>query len=313
MESRGPEQVPAVFGQMADRLERVAAAVRDYMNVKHKQWPDSVAAREEVQEREFTALPFTHPMAALRLSPMPYLGSSQDHLVAIAAAVRAPHTAIAWLTLLRTQLVGAATAAYLLDRVDVRERMRRYLNLELRSLTEEPSLVAGDQAEVTRIDDRRQRIKRGARALGWTVAGNDTKLGRPPQLWKIEPALNEMQLLDWLLRDMTDPTDHSVRTQYRFLSAMTHVQTHGFASLLNREVTVFHGDGTASAAVAMDGRMLVTMAFSAVTALTMAIDRGITYYGWSPAVWQAKVIPLVAELRAELGVTAAPRGVQLLG
>src|SRR4051794_39001653 len=113
MQSQDPAHVPAVFGQMADRLEAVAGAVRDYMDVKHKSWPDSVAAREEAQELEFTGLPFTHPMAALRLSPMPYLGSSQDHLVAIAAAVRAPHTAIAWLTLLRTQLVGAATAAYL--------------------------------------------------------------------------------------------------------------------------------------------------------------------------------------------------------
>lgn len=203
MASRDPEHVPAVFGQMADRLEAVAAAVREYISLKHRPWPDSVTAREEVQERDFTALPFTHPMAALRLSPMPYLGSSQDHLVAMAAAVRAPHTAIAWLTLLRTQLVGAASAAYLLDRVDVRERMRRYLNLELRSLTEELSLVAGEQSEVTRIAERRRAIKRGAKELGWTVAGNDTKLARPPQLWKIEPALNEMQMLDLLLRDTT--------------------------------------------------------------------------------------------------------------
>jgi hypothetical protein len=82
---------------------------------------------------------------------------------------------------------------------------------------------------------------------------------------------------------------------------------------LNREATVSHGDGTASAAVAMDGRMLVTMAFSAVTALTMVIDRGITYYGWPPAVWRTEVIPFVAELRAELGVPAASNGIHLLG
>src|SRR4051794_9379232 len=99
---------------MAGRLESVAACVREYMSVEHRPWPDSVAAREAAQEREFEALPFAKPMAALRLAPMPYLGSSQDHLVAIAAAVRAPHTAIAWLTLLRTQLVGAASAAFLL-------------------------------------------------------------------------------------------------------------------------------------------------------------------------------------------------------
>jgi hypothetical protein len=110
-----------------------------------------------------------------------------------------------------------------------------------------------------------------------------------------------------LVRDSTDSADTSVRTLYRFLSSMTHVQTHGFASLLNRDATVSHGDGTASASVALDGRMLIVMAFSAVTALTMAIDRGIDYYGWSPTVWRAEVIPFVAELRAEPGVAAVDK------
>jgi len=63
----------------------------------------------------------------------------------------------------------------------------------------------------------------------------------------------------------------------------------------------------------MDGRSLITMAFAAVTALTMVIDRGITYYGWSPAVWRAEVVPFVTELRTELGVPATPSGIQLLG
>jgi hypothetical protein len=38
-----------------------------------------------------------------------------------------------------------------------------------------------------------------------------------------------------------------------------------------------------------------------------------TYYGWSPAVWRAEVVPFVTELRTELGVPATPSGIQLLG
>jgi hypothetical protein len=49
-----------------------------------------------------------------------------------------------------------------------------------------------------------------------------------------------------------------------------------------------------------------------VTALTMVIDRGITYYGWSPAQWRDEVIPFVTELRAELGIGATPRGIHML-
>ena len=51
------------------------------------------------------------------------MGVAQDHLVAMAAVIRAPFTVMALLTLLRTQIVATARAWYVTDpHIDIRER-----------------------------------------------------------------------------------------------------------------------------------------------------------------------------------------------
>lgn len=48
-------------GPTADELNQVAATVRDYVRMESTPWPASLSAREQAQEQDVAALPFTHP------------------------------------------------------------------------------------------------------------------------------------------------------------------------------------------------------------------------------------------------------------
>lgn len=292
---------------MSAKLDQVAAAVRYYIRLPPEPWPDSISAREQAREDEFVALPMRHPMVHTQVAPLQYLGSAQDHLTAMAAAVRTPLTVMASLTLLRTLLVGAANAAYLADpKIDAHERVRRALNFYLESLTEQMRLFGRDDplsvAEYDRLEQRRKEIKAGAKQLGWTVRGNDTpKATALPKPWHIEPKPAEMTLLNDLLVDVM--ADGKVgHTLYRWLSATSHVQPHALLGLINKEHSVSQGDGSTMAAIGMDGNLLLTLSLIATGSLTLAMDRCIGLYGWSSERWRRDVVPLVNDLRTALGV-----------
>jgi len=157
---------------MAERIDQVAATVRGYLRTDPAPWPISISAREQAQEQDFKALPFAHPMKHVQLAPLQYLGTAQDHLTAIAAVTRTPLTVMAHLTLMRTQIVATANAAYLANpQIDMRERVRRVLNDYLDSTTEQMRLIgcraAEDKAEFNRLEQRRRDVVRGAKQLGW--------------------------------------------------------------------------------------------------------------------------------------------------
>lgn len=299
--------VPDTYVQLAASLDVVAATVRRYVDMKPKPWPDSISARELAQQNDFAALPFSHPMKHTQLAPLHYLGSAQDHLTAMAAAIRTPMTVTATLTLLRTVMVGAGYAAYLADpSITAAERVRRTMNCYLESTTEQMRLVgrrdAESQAEYDRLEQRRRDVKSGARQLGWVVAGNETPRQKAwPTEWSIAPKPTEMKLVDELVADVAS-TERLGHTLYRYLSAATHVQPHALLGLIDRERSVSLGDGSAMASVGMDGRQLCTLVLAAVGGLTVAIDRCVGLYGWPVEPWRQDVVPFFQQVRDELGI-----------
>jgi hypothetical protein len=309
---------PPGFVELAHRLDLVAAAVHDYKTTEAAPWPDSISARELAEERDFLALPRKHPMMDTQLAPRQYLGSAADHLTAFAAVIRAPHTVMALLTLLRTQIVGAAYAAYVAEPdIGARERVRRWLNVHLDSLTEQMRLVGRDDAESAEhydeLEQRRRDVKSGAHQLGWTIAGNDTPKSKAwPVDWCIKPRPTEMDLVNDLLSGVDAP-GKTGKTLYRFLSATTHAQPHALLALIDSETARSHGDGSATVSTRLDGHSLLVWAMVATGSLTVAIDKCCRLYGWPPERWIRDVVSFFNDIRSQLGVPQLTRGVRLLG
>lgn len=303
---------PGILG-LADRLDEVAATVRRYIELDPRPWPESIASREKAREAEFSALPLEYPVAHTLLSPLHFLGSSQDHLTAMAAVVRAPFTVMGLLTLLRTQLVGAAYVVYLADqRIGLRERVRRGMNVYLDSLTEQMNLVGPGQ-HLDHLTARRRKVASGARRLGWTVTAPEAKAGSRPRPWWIgdrPPA--EMTLLDRMLCDVADKNQVG-HTLYRYLSGTSHAQPHALVGLIDPAQTQSRGDGSAMVQIALNGRLLTTFALVATGSLTLAVDRCVGLYGWPTRDWERTVMPILDGFRSALGVPQPPRGIQLLG
>lgn len=275
-------RVPDIYLRIADQLSLVASTLATYMQTDPKPWPECVAARERVREQEFAELPYEHPVAHAHVAPIQYLTSSQDHLLALAAALRTPDVVLAPLTLLRTQLVAAAFAIHLTDpAIDLRERIRRSLNADLQSLTEKMFLAGrGDAEAVAWYDDLERR-----------------------RAWGIEPIATEDRVDQAHLAENDDKLG---LTLYRLLSASSHAQPHGLAFLIDRDNVTSLGDGTALGRAALSLEMTTMFALSAATAVTLAVSNGVQFYGWPPDQWRATVVPIVDELRGILGIPRSP-------
>lgn len=296
-----PFVVPPEWVAMAAALNGVAGTLRTYLQTPPAAWPDSIVARERAREDEFARLPRTHPVMDATIQPLMYLGSSQDHLTALAATMCTEGTVMAYMTLLRTQLVGAGCARYLADpKIELRERMRRWINVHLDSLTEQMHLVGADDVPAFEaLSDERKAIVDGARALGWSPIVAPSPMNRWPKDWYVgDKPLGEGELIDRVL-PQSDKTRIGHRL-YRLLSATSHVQPHGMLSFINQELVKSHGDGSATARVGMDGRTLSALALCAVGSLTVAMQSCFVLYGWDSELWDRNVIPLLRDLRSAL-------------
>lgn len=305
--------VPGEWLTLANKLEDVAACVRDYVLLPSAPWPDSPRAREVAQENDFAALPFAHPMAEVQTAALHALSSSADHLTAFAAITRTPQTVFALLTVLRTQLVGASLASYLSDpAVDVRERVRRVMNSELQARTEQMRLLVGGgsvlrHSEFERLNSSRHQITDAARVLGYLV-GSPPRVntrGWPNDCWiggKGDEPPGDAELVSLVMDGaQASPGQSLGRTTYRYLCATAHVQRHGLLGFIStNQSSATEEDGVVSTAITLDGSRLILFAAMAVGALTMAMRHCCAHYGWSPRRWARISLPLLEELQPQL-------------
>lgn len=301
-------EVPDEWCQLANAIDGSAEAVREYTRLDALPWPDSVASREKLRNSEFADIPFKHPAAHAVLSPLHFLGSAQDHLIAFAAILRTPRTVMALLTVMRTQLVGSAMAAYLGDpTIGLEERMRRVINVELDSQTEQMRLligVPGAAADFAALAERRKRLAAAAKKRpGWHVNQPESPKAKPwPKDWWIAPEpLPEGRLIDQLIGGLQS-NDRSGVMLYRFLCATSHVQPHGLHGFIDKARAISRDDGSSLVTVGLDGRTVATLALLAIGGLTVALDKCARLYGWPVEPWAQRIKPLFDDLRRSLGI-----------
>lgn len=292
--------VPPQWTLLAFQLDKVAEAVQEYV---HRPWaPGCLAELDRAAESEYSGFPFDHPMTEVTLQPLHYLGSAEDHLTALAGVLRTPGTILASMTVLRTVLVGAAYARYLADpAVDTRERFRRGMNVQLETLTERMRMVGRHESTWHADNKTRRKIVGAARQAGWSATAPSVDAAWPREWFILPKPLGEGKLIDALLSDAGDGRNLG-QFFYRLMSAVTHAQQHGLLALIDRQSAVSRGDGISAVSVKMDLPTLQLLAIAAVGGLTMTMDALVSYYGWSPAVWQVKGSPVFHDLRRQLGL-----------
>ena len=163
--------VPDDFLRIADDLDTIAGATRDFL--RSPDWTDESEAAGEVEsEPDFTDEWATAPVRHVLLMATRAIGMADDHLAAMAAAIRSEHVLFAPLTLTRTVLAACGSAYYLLEPgIGVRTRLARGWTQQLSAYTELMSMFGDDQQSrgFIRAQARRQAIKASAERNAFRV------------------------------------------------------------------------------------------------------------------------------------------------
>jgi hypothetical protein len=225
-----------------------------------------------------------------------------DHLLAIAACIRAEGVIFALITLQRALLESGAQAFYLwADDIDTRERVRRWANLSLDSEMELLRLGVGasadDEATIESQLIKIGEILESARKHGFTV--NDQNLDKQlaknplrapaPFIGARPPSV--MRLVDDALAGAGIGVGE---TTYRLASAVAHAQPHGHRAFWIKDQSVASGrPGVSTVPIGMTGSSMITwLAPSVMVAHAVALPM-IAACGWSDTVWQKTAQPVL--------------------
>jgi hypothetical protein len=254
---------------LADEMDTLSEVIAWHLE-RHPTWtPTSQAQSELLSEGLYSALPMQHPLVTVLLQPLQALGQGADHFRATAAIIRTPYTLLSLLTVMRTAIVASGIAYYLADpRVDVRERVRRSLNVDLESSSELMNFFQPGNEGFDRHRQRREDIAKGARALKFKVSDNLPRKGakhwpkwyHPPK----PPGDMEFAGMSFVASGLPETGD----ALFRLLSAAVHAQPHALTSLLRLDHAVRTMPGQLTVPLAVDGQRLI--AWAATTAATFA-------------------------------------------
>jgi hypothetical protein len=168
------------------------------------------------------------------------LSHAQDHLQAMSILADAPGTVMTSFSLVRPVLSSTARVTYLLDpAASAQERLRRGMNLQLESYTEQRNLSTGglnaeSERATAHFAERIRQILQGAREHHLRFSQPKQRSDRPPSVpWLGTPQPREMQLVRQVLSELEDV--HGVGAMvYRLASASVHGQPHAMSMLTRR-------------------------------------------------------------------------------
>jgi hypothetical protein len=289
-------EVPSEFVELADGLDAVADTLYWYLGQDDLWQPASPAALLIDDEPAFTALPFERPITSTLVQPLIMLDQAADHLVACAAIIRTPRTALSLLTTLRPLAVACGWAYYLTNPdTDAREHVRRALNVQLESDTELMNYIQLPGPELDKVDKRRRDIAGAARTLGFRVIKPDKRANATtwPTWYVGDRPPSEMKVLNDLLGStQTRQIGHDL---YRLLSAATHAQQHAIYAVMQVSQATPAADGLARVPFGITGRSLVSWTAATTAALDRVIQQCCSYYGWPPLRWNSIAAPKVID------------------
>lgn len=225
-----------------------------------------------------------------------------DHLLGAAACLRAPHVLYSVFTLSRAALESAAGAWYLLDPAcDERERVRRWLNEQLHSLTEEHSLAAGlgDPPAVAVAQERMDRaraILTAATRHGFTAHNATLRPGKSGRI--LTPYLGSPRPSAMAMIDLLPSSRTTAYTAYRWMSAKVHPNHAGLASLLVVDQAQDHRlPGMSTVPIGIDLYRLVVLTAPALAGADTIAQQLIQAKGLNPGPWNQIAQPVLRQWR----------------
>jgi hypothetical protein len=203
--------------------------------------------------------------------------SASDHLLSLADALESPITgAFVSFTIGRGVLEAAGRAVYLMDpTVDLRERVRRFMNERLWSINESRRFLGGLQSDTSRLDDIEDTIRRTAETKGHVVGRTRGNTQGEWHLDRERPSV--MAVCDLILPAQPGKPKFGSAT-YRFLSASAHGGEAGLAGHLD------HEDDTRMT-VAKTSVSHARHLLWPVKAYVAMGDRLLRHYGWDNTSW----------------------------
>lgn len=199
--------------------------------------------------------------------------SASDHMLSLADSLESTITgAFVSFTTGRGVLEAAGRAWYLTDpAVDLRERVRRYMNEKLWSINESRRFLAGLQSDSDKLDEIEGAIRRTAESKGYAV--RNSRNG-----WQLDDERPSVVELCNLVLATPSGTPEFGSATYRFLSASAHGGEAGLAGHLE------HADDTQITVVKRSESHARYLLWP-VTAYASMGDRFLRHYGWDITHW----------------------------
>jgi hypothetical protein len=287
--------MPNEYAAIAGFVVALADVLADFLE---RDRPGASPAQDDCGKgAEFLVFPRTHPMVDASLTPGMYMSSSLDHLRAMAAVIEAPGVVMALLTVLRTQLIGSAWAHYTAEPgITSEERLRRWVNIHLDSLTEQMRFHGADAPEFSRINAERKEFEKGARKLHWTTSASSPE-SRWPKDWCVTPMPpKESSIIARVVP--RSQQDRLGKMLYSYLCATVHVKPHGYVGFLQSDSAVDLGDGRlGNVGLGMPLGRIAMLTATGMLAITAAMQNLCPYYGLPLDEWQTRTQPLFTEFR----------------
>jgi hypothetical protein len=299
VEIRSDVRVPDEFHRLSHQVRAIARLLNEYLRETDVDPPGSPAEAESALTAEFTDDQFYNPVQHVALRGHHALIAAVDHMLGVAACIEAEDVVFATVSLVRPIVTAAGMSYHIFEPgIDVRERLRRGLNVELESVREQLNSFdrksapdAWEEIAITRHRyivwgrahgyERQRRKERFGEARYWLVDGD-----------RANPAPSDMKLAKDVLAEVGDgELGHTV---YRFASAFIHSQSHAFSFFL-RAAMQYDPQVPDVVPLGISLQDLTTWLMVAVFAVRTAVARCGAYFAWDLAKWETVVGPILAD------------------
>jgi hypothetical protein len=297
--------VPAEFRTLAQEVATIARMLNDYLRETGVDVKDSLAASEYAQEANYSDANFVDPVLHVLLQAQHGLVAAADHMLGLAACIRAEDVLFASFSLLRPIVTAAGTTYHLLEpEIPLRERLRRGVNFELDSAREQLNGIDPQSSPDMwqRTADVRDRYLTWGGDHGFGQDAKNARYGEK-RYWltdrtSAKPPPSDMKLAEDVLAAMGD--GGIGKAAYRFTSSFIHAQGHAFTMLRPAE-NQYDPQTPDAVPMGLDLDDLVTWLMVATMAVHLASARSGRYFDWNLRLWAETTRPILARWSAMLG------------
>lgn len=299
VKERSDVRVPDEFHRLSQQVRAIARLLNEYLRETDVDPPGSPAEADSALAATFTDDQFHDPVRHIALRGHHALIAAVDHMLGIAACIDAEDVVFATVSLVRPIVTAAGMSYHIFEPgIDLRERLRRGLNVELESIREQLNSFdkeslpeAWQEIAITRYQylvwgrahgyGQRRKKERNGEARYWLVEGDRTN-----------PAPSDMKLAKDVLAEVGDgELGHTV---YRFASSFIHSQSHAFSFFL-RAAMQYDPQVPDVVPLGISLHDLITWLLAAVLAVHTAVARCGAYFAWELKKWKAMVHPILAD------------------